>query len=77
MLALILATTAYAPLELMQGWLQDIARINPMTLVVESVRQGFVGSIAWDETWPGIVALAAMLALFGSLSLRAMGRTAV
>ena len=76
MLALILATTAYAPLELMQGWLQDIARVNPMTLVVESVRQGFVGGIGWDETWPGIVALAAMLALFGSLSLRAMRRTA-
>ena len=77
MLALILATTAYAPLELMQGWLQDVARVNPMTLVVDAVRQGFVGGISWEETWPGIVALAGMLALFGSLSLRAMRRTAV
>lgn len=77
MLALILATTAYAPLELMQGWLQDIARVNPMTLVVDAVRQGFVGDVAWEETWPGIVALAGMLALFGLLSLRAMRRTAL
>jgi ABC-type multidrug transport system permease subunit len=77
MLALILATTAYAPLELMQGWLQDVARVNPMTLVVDAVRQGFVGGISWEETWPGILALAGMLALFGSLSLRAMRRTAV
>jgi ABC-type multidrug transport system permease subunit len=77
MLALILGTTAYAPLELMQGWLQDVARVNPMTLVVDAVRQGFVGAISWQETWPGIVALAGMLALFGTLSLRAMRRIAM
>jgi ABC-type multidrug transport system permease subunit len=76
MLALILATTAYAPLELLQGWLQDVARVNPMTPVVDAVRQGFVGTIGWEETWPGIVALAGMLALVAALSLRAMGRTA-
>ncbi|MEX2448297.1 MAG: ABC transporter permease [Solirubrobacterales bacterium] len=76
MLALILATTAYAPLELMQGWLQDVARLNPMTLVVDAVRQGFLGPIAWQETWPGILALTAMLTLVASLSLRGMRRTA-
>jgi ABC-type multidrug transport system permease subunit len=77
MLALILATTAYAPLELMQGWLRDVAEVNPMTLVVDAVRQGFVGGISWEETWPGILALGGMLALFGSLSLRAMRRIAL
>jgi ABC-type multidrug transport system permease subunit len=76
MLALILMTTAYAPLELLQGWLQDVARLNPMTLVVDAVRQGFVGTITWDETWPAIVALAAMLTVVGALSLRGMRRTA-
>ncbi|MBW8058786.1 MAG: ABC transporter permease [Solirubrobacterales bacterium] len=77
MLALILATTAYAPLELMQGWLQDVARVNPMTLVVDAVRQGFVGGVSWEETWPGILALAGMLAIVGALSLRGMRRTAL
>jgi ABC-type multidrug transport system permease subunit len=76
MLALILMTTAYAPLELLQGWLQDVARLNPMTLVVDAVRQGYVGTIAWEETWPAIVALAGMLAIVGALSLRGMRRTA-
>jgi ABC-2 type transport system permease protein len=76
MLALILMTTAYAPMELLQGWLQDVARLNPMTLVVDAVRQGFVGSLAWEETWPAIVALAGMLAIVGALSLRGMRRTA-
>lgn len=77
MLALILGTTAYAPLELMQGWLQDIARVNPMTQVVDAVRQGFVGTITWDGTWPGIVALAGMLTALAVLALRGMRRTAV
>lgn len=77
MLALILMTTAYAPLELLEGWLQDIARVNPMTPVVDAVRQGFLGPIAWEETWPGIVALLGMLVAMAALSLRGMGRTAV
>jgi ABC transporter DrrB family efflux protein len=77
MLALILTTTAYAPLALLQGWLQDIARVNPVTQVVEATRQGFVGSLSWAETWPGIVALAALLALLGALALREMRRTAL
>lgn len=76
-LALILGTTAYAPLELLQGWLQDVARLNPMTPVVDSVRQGFVGTVAWTETWPGIAALAGMLTVVAALSLREMRRTAL
>lgn len=74
MLALILLTTAYAPLELLQGWLQDVADLNPMTLVVESVRQCFLGTITWGETWPGVLALSGMLALVAALSLRGMRR---
>ena len=44
MFILVLFTTAYAPLELLQGWLADIARINPVTQVVEAARQGFIGA---------------------------------
>jgi ABC-type multidrug transport system permease subunit len=77
MLALILLTTAYAPMELLEGWLQDVARLNPMTLVVDAVRQGFVGTVSWGETWPAVVALAGMLAIVAALSLREMRRTAV
>jgi ABC-2 type transport system permease protein len=75
MFVLVLTTTAYAPLELLQGWLQDIARINPLTQVVDAARQGFVGgTITWAETWPGLVALAGLLALLGALALRGMNR---
>jgi ABC-2 type transport system permease protein len=77
MMALILTTTAYAPLALLQPWLQDIARVNPVTQVIDGARQGFVGGVTWAETWPGVVALVGMLAIFGALALREMRRTAV
>lgn len=74
MFVLILFTAAYAPLDLLQGWLHDIARINPVTQIVEAVRQGFVGGIDWQETWQGLVALAVLMALMLTASLRAMLR---
>jgi ABC transporter DrrB family efflux protein len=76
MLLLILTTTAYAPLELLTGWLQEVARYNPVTQIVEAARQGFVGTVTWDETWPGLVALAGLSALLVALALRGMRRTA-
>ncbi len=77
MMALILTTTAYAPLALLQPWLRSVAEVNPITEVVEAARQGFISGVTWAETWPGIVALAGMLALLGALALREMRRTAV
>jgi ABC-type multidrug transport system permease subunit len=74
MLLGVLTTTAYAPLELLQGWLQEVARINPLTQVLEAARQGFVGSVTWAETWPGLVALFGLAALFSLFALRGMRR---
>jgi ABC-type multidrug transport system permease subunit len=76
MLVLILTTTAYAPLALLSGWLQEVARYNPVTQVVEAARQGFVGSVTWGETWPGLLALFGLTALLVALALRGMQRTA-
>ena len=75
MMALILTTTAYAPLALLQGWLQEAARVNPVTQVIDAARQGFVGGVSWAETWPGLLALVGMLAILGTLALREMRRT--
>jgi ABC-type multidrug transport system permease subunit len=76
MLVLILTTTAYAPLELLTGWLQDVARYNPVTQIVDAARQGFVGPVTWGETWPGLLALAGLAAALIALALRGMRRTA-
>jgi ABC-2 type transport system permease protein len=76
-LAVILATTAYAPLALLQGWLHDVAQVNPVTQIVDAARQGFVGGVNWAETSSGLAAVVALLAILGALALREMRRTAV
>jgi ABC-type multidrug transport system permease subunit len=76
MLTLVLTTTAYAPLDLLTGWLQEVARYNPVTQVVEAARQGFVGGVTWADTWPGLLALAGLVTLLAAFALRGMARTA-
>jgi ABC-2 type transport system permease protein len=76
MMALILTTTAYAPLVLLQPWMRSVAEVNPVTQVIDAARQGFVGAVTWAETWPGLLALALLLAILGAWALREMRRTA-
>lgn len=76
MMALTLLTPAYAPLALLAGWLHAVAELNPATEVLEAARQGFVGSVTWADTWPGLVAVAGLLLAVGTLALREMRRTA-
>jgi ABC-2 type transport system permease protein len=56
--------------------MRSVAEVNPVTQVMDAARQGFIGSVTWAETWPGVVALAALLALLGAWALREMRRTA-
>jgi ABC-2 type transport system permease protein len=77
MMALVLMTTAYAPLALLQPWMRKVAEVNPVTNVIDAARQGFVGGVSWAETWPGLLALVGLLAVLGAWALREMRRTAV
>ncbi|MDP2712826.1 MAG: ABC transporter permease [Solirubrobacteraceae bacterium] len=70
----ILFTTAYVPRELLSDWLRAIADLNPVTHVLEGVRQGFIGDVTWAQTWPALVALAGLVGLFGALAVRGMRR---
>jgi ABC-type polysaccharide/polyol phosphate export permease len=70
----VLFTTAYAPRELLSNWLGTIADVNPVTHVLEGVRQGFVGDVTWATTWPALVAVAGLVTLFGALAVRGMSR---
>ena len=72
----VLFTTSYAPQKLLTGWLHDVAKYNPVTQVLDAVRQGFIGSVTWSETWPGLLALAALLGLVATLALRGLQRAA-
>ncbi|MEJ7798088.1 MAG: ABC transporter permease [Solirubrobacteraceae bacterium] len=70
----VLFTTAYAPRELLAGWLGAIADVNPVTHVLEGVRQGFVGDVTWAATWPALVSVAGLVVVFGALAVRGMRR---
>lgn len=66
-------STAQMPLGLLQGWLHEVARINPMTNVLRTVRQGFLeGGVTWAETWPGVLAVAAGTTLLTLLAARGL-----
>ena len=71
----VLFTTAYAPHRLLSGWLQAVSDANPMTYVLEGVRQGFVGSVSWGHTWPAMLSAAGLLAFFATFAIRGMRRT--
>ena len=71
----VLFTSSYAPEELLTGWLKTVAALNPVTLILDAVRQGFVGGVTWEETWPGLVALAGLAALVVALAMRGLRRT--
>ncbi|MDQ6749900.1 MAG: ABC transporter permease [Actinomycetota bacterium] len=71
----ILFTTSYAPQPLLTGWLAEVARLNPVTRILEGVRQGFVpGEVSWAPTWHALLALAALLLVLGGLAVRGMRR---
>ncbi len=70
----VLFTTSYAPKELLADWLEAVATVNPVTLVLEGVRQGFVGDVTWADTWPAFLAVAGLLAALGGLAARSMRR---
>jgi len=55
---LIFLTEAQTPLSVMQGWLENVARINPFNNVIGLARLGFLDApITWDHTWGGVLAL--------------------
>lgn len=71
---LVLFTTAYAPKALLATWMRDIATVNPVTQVLEGVRQGFVAHVTWADTWPALLAVAGLIVAFAALALRSLGR---
>jgi ABC-type multidrug transport system permease subunit len=72
----VLFTPAYAPKDLLAGWLQTVSTVNPVTRVLVGVRQGFVGSVSWADTWPALLALGGLIAVFGAFAARGLRRYA-
>lgn len=70
----VLFTTSYAPEALLSDWFGEIAHYNPVTQVLEAVRQGFVGGVSWADTWPGLVVVTVLGATLVAVALRGLVR---
>ena len=68
----IFLSTAQMPVELLTGWLQDVARYNPLTKVLALARQGFLGDVTWEVTSEGLLALAGMFVVLGLFAYRGL-----
>jgi ABC-2 type transport system permease protein len=65
-------STAQMPLPLLTGWLHTVARFNPFTNVLALARQGFLGDVTWNSTWPGLIAIAGLVTVVGAFAFRSM-----
>lgn len=66
-------STGQVPIAAQIGWVKQVARVNPLTNILELSRQGFLDDIAWSSTWPGLVAIVgsgAVLWVFAVTGLR-------
>jgi len=53
-----------------------VARLNPVTKILEGVRQGFVpGQVRWTPTWHALLASGGLILLLGGLAVREMRRS--
>ena len=41
---------------------RTISDVNPVTQVLEGVRQGFIGAVTWHDTWPALLAVVGLIA---------------
>jgi ABC-type polysaccharide/polyol phosphate export permease len=69
-------STAYTPEVLLEGWLAEAARLNPITHVLEMARQATVVGIepSLAHTWPGVAALAGLAVVLGTLAVAGLRR---
>jgi ABC-2 type transport system permease protein len=68
-------SSAQMPLEIMDGWLHTVARINPATNILRLARVGLVNEsspdhLSFDAVWGGLVAIAVMASLSLGFALR-------
>ncbi len=73
-LSTVLFSTSYAPLELLQPWMQTIAEINPVTYVIEGLRECFVGELTVEAALEAYGALIAIGVVVTALALARLRR---
>ena len=67
-------TEAQMPIYLMEGWLETVARYNPLNNILELARVGFLGDFRWSDTWPGLLTIVVLVAVTGVAAMRGLAR---
>lgn len=70
----IFTSVAYAPRELQHGWLRTVADWNPVTRILEASRATELRGTDWADVWPGLAAIALLLAVLGTFALTGVRR---
>lgn len=58
-----LLSGAYFPLDLLPGWLQAIASVNPIAIAIDGVRQALLSGDGWGSLQPEVLLLVPMAAV--------------
>jgi ABC-2 type transport system permease protein len=69
-LPLCFVSTVFIPAALMPGWIQDVARFNPVNWAVEAGRQSLVTGVDWSIVLTRLGGLAALALVFGWIAVR-------
>ncbi|MFM2181702.1 MAG: hypothetical protein RIR54_996 [Actinomycetota bacterium] len=72
-------SSAQVPLNVMQGWLHSVARVNPATNILRLARVGLVNPsspdhLSWNAVWGGLLAIVVMGALTLTFAVRSLNR---
>ena len=68
------ASSAFAPVQTMPGWLQVFANNQPITHVVNALRALALGTPMGDNLWLSVVWLAGIVLVFGPIAVRTYQR---
>jgi ABC transporter DrrB family efflux protein len=74
-LPLTFASSAFVPVATMPSWLQEFAKVNPITTMVDAVRALFVGTPAHNDVWGAFVWVIGISVVFGVLAVWRYRRT--
>lgn len=61
----VFTSVAYAPRDVLTGWLSRVADVNPVTYLLEASRAAELGTLGWAELWPGMLAVAGLVGGLG------------
>ena len=60
---LTLGSGAYFPLELLPGWVETVAKVNPMAIAIDGMREPLLGTVDWGESLQHLIVLTPMSAV--------------